>query len=370
MIQVVCLNPAVDRTMVVGTLRPGEVHRGRLVAAMAGGKGMNVARFLKQMQPDLEVRVTGFVGGHGGALIRAACEQDGAVADLVEISEESRVCYTIVEDGRGEEAVHVREGEMESVWSAGASLPQSQAKMAEFAQDVASLPLRSTVLNESGPGIDDAAMEQFWGTLRADARLVVVSGSAPDGYADLHAEIVRHMQRAGVPVLVDAAGETLARAVTAAPAIIKPNETEFARLLRDLGAPAQDACPHADRVSIPAAGEPWDTAIGMSRWIQGAGVRNIVVSFGALGAVWVSQDDIWIAPALTVPVLNAVGCGDALVAGICLGTLWNDPERGLRHGIAASAMNAMNLLPRLNRPDLIPGWASLVPVRRLSGARS
>ena len=71
--------------------------------------------------------------------------------------------------------------------------------------------------------------------------------------------------------------------------------------------------------------------------------------------------------ALRVPVRNAVGCGDALVAGICIGRLRGDVAGGLRLGVAAAAMNAMCLVPRLERPDLLPAWAERVCAEPVGG---
>ena len=58
MILTVTLNPAVDKTYTTGALMLGQVNRMRTANNIAGGKGINVAKILRQYGYD--VMVTGF----------------------------------------------------------------------------------------------------------------------------------------------------------------------------------------------------------------------------------------------------------------------------------------------------------------------
>ena len=67
MIVTVTLNAAIDKTLAVPNFRLGRRHRAVEQTAMAGGKGVNVARALKALgQP---VIATGVAGGPTGTLI-------------------------------------------------------------------------------------------------------------------------------------------------------------------------------------------------------------------------------------------------------------------------------------------------------------
>ena len=67
MILTVTLNPAVDKTYTTGALMLGQVNRMRTANNIAGGKGINVAKILRQYGYD--VMVTGFLGGYTGQFI-------------------------------------------------------------------------------------------------------------------------------------------------------------------------------------------------------------------------------------------------------------------------------------------------------------
>ena len=64
MILTITLNPAVDKTYTTGALMLGQVNRMRTVNNIAGGKGINVAKILRQY--GYEVATAGFLGGYTG----------------------------------------------------------------------------------------------------------------------------------------------------------------------------------------------------------------------------------------------------------------------------------------------------------------
>jgi len=61
----VTLNPAIDQTVMLDRLVPGEVHRARSVRQDAGGKGINAASCLADW--DVPVTVMGLLGGANAA---------------------------------------------------------------------------------------------------------------------------------------------------------------------------------------------------------------------------------------------------------------------------------------------------------------
>src|SRR6476620_4854891 len=88
MILTVTVNAAVDKTVTVANLQLGHRHRAQQGLVMAGGKGVNVARALKQLGDP--VIATGLAGGRSGAQVVDGMSGEGSVSDFVRIADEAR----------------------------------------------------------------------------------------------------------------------------------------------------------------------------------------------------------------------------------------------------------------------------------------
>jgi fructokinase len=124
----------------------------------------------------------------------------------------------------------------------------------------------------------------------------------------------------------------LAAALEAAD-VVKLNHREVAAIARRLG--------HADPVA----------------WLLGRGARLVAVTHGAEGSTWY-------APGLTVPVAavpaapggDAVGCGDAYLAGLTHGLLagWPWPRIArLASALAAAVAGVRGATPALDGPEVL-----------------
>ena len=82
MIIAVTPNPALDVTYRIPALRAGEVHRVRDVLVRAGGKGINVARVLRQLGEPCAA--LGLGGGPDGGRLVAELRSGGFDVDLCE----------------------------------------------------------------------------------------------------------------------------------------------------------------------------------------------------------------------------------------------------------------------------------------------
>ncbi|MFF5440907.1 1-phosphofructokinase family hexose kinase [Streptomyces achromogenes] len=259
MILTVTLNTALDITYRVRSLRPHASHRVSEVAERPGGKGLNVARVLAAL--GHEVTVTGFAGGHTGAVLRAMlAEAPGAPADaLVPVSGATRRTVAVVDERTGD----------------------------------------TTQLNEPGPQISPAEWAAFLGRyqeLLPGASAVALCGSLPPGVpVGAYAGLVRAARSAGVPVLLDTSGEPLRRGVAARPDVIKPNTEELAELT--------------------GSHEPLRATQDARR----RGAHAVVASLGADGLLAVTPEGHWRA-APPAPVHgNPTGAGDSAVAGLLSG---------------------------------------------------
>ncbi|NEK47547.1 1-phosphofructokinase, partial [Rhizobium leguminosarum] len=126
----------------------------------------------------------------------------------------------------------------------------------------------------------------------------VLSGSVPAGVpASIYATLTERLRAKGAVVAVDTSGAPLRHAVAAKPDFVKPNARELEELverpLRNAGEIARAA-----------------------RELHATGIGLVVVSLGADGALFVSDDGAWRALPPPVEVASTVGAGDALLAGV------------------------------------------------------
>ena len=95
MIVTVTLNAAIDRTLVVPNFQPGQRHRASVGFPSAGGKGINIARALKQL--GAPVVCTGLAGGRTGTLFVEELTNEGILNDFVRINNESRTSIAVLD---------------------------------------------------------------------------------------------------------------------------------------------------------------------------------------------------------------------------------------------------------------------------------
>ncbi|MEU4426696.1 hexose kinase [Actinoplanes sp. NPDC024001] len=279
LIVAVSLNPALDLTYTVPALVPGTSHRVTEVVTRAGGKGVNVARVLRQLgAPTL---VLGLAGGAAGRHIEAELSAADIPAHFTGLAAETRRTVTVA------------------------------------AGDVA------TVLNEPGPVVTAAEWATFQEAFARHvrrARVVVLSGSRPPGVPETAYAVLTTVARsAGAEVIVDTEGSALRHALTAAPAVAKPNAHEVADLL---GRPVTTC----------------DDALAAAHLLVRLGARAGVVSLGADGFVSVSSTGAHHVRAGEHVAGNPTGAGDALAAALAYGLAGRAPvPQVLALGAAVSA---------------------------------
>lgn len=75
MILCITPNPAIDRTLILVELVPGEVQRAVKAIVAAGGNGLDAARTTNILGG--EPLCMGFAGGHGGRLLEDLARNEG-----------------------------------------------------------------------------------------------------------------------------------------------------------------------------------------------------------------------------------------------------------------------------------------------------
>lgn len=253
MILTITANPAVDVTYRIAQLEPGEVHRVR-TERKAGGKGLNVARAVKQRGHD--VAAVGIVGGETGRFIASELADAGIPARWVSTDNPTRSTVNVLTDS----------GE-------------------------------STMLNEYGGNPGKHNWELFLdlvGQQSAEASVAVVSGSFPGGLsAEDHAALFSHTQAAQFRIF-DVSGSALLSAAENNASLLKPNAFEL-----------QEATGAAD------------IQTGVRELLE-RGAQAIAVSLGAEGMLFATSKFSVRAFLDTPLSGNPTGAGDAAVASFAI----------------------------------------------------
>lgn len=264
MIVTVTMNPSIDISYPLETLKINTVNRTNQVTKTAGGKGLNVTRVVHDLDGD--VLATGILGGFHGAHISEELKKVGIKQDFTSIKEESRDSIAILHEGN------------------------------------------QTEILESGPTVTKEEQNTFvekFKELIKKANIVTISGSLANGLPqDFYSTLVRVAQNEGVKVLVDTSGENLRQVITGQekPYLIKPNLEELEALLEK------------------------NFSLNRSEEIQKAlsqplfdGIEWLLISLGKAGAIAKHKDIFYHVTIPSINVVNPVGSGDATIAGFAYG---------------------------------------------------
>ncbi len=94
------LNPAWQKALEFDTLALGQVNRARSKVEFGAGKGLNAARALRRL--GNEVSLLQILGGANGRRIEEFCRAEEIHSLGVEVSQETRVCTTVVDLDKGQ----------------------------------------------------------------------------------------------------------------------------------------------------------------------------------------------------------------------------------------------------------------------------
>lgn len=300
---VVALNPAIDAEWRVDDLLWEEKNVVHTARRWAGGKGINVARWLQSLGAEVELLLP--LGGPTGREMEAQLHAWKIPARIIPLREDSRV-NVVVTTAVG----------------------------------------RQMRLNQPGPQLDKhewaQVFQQAEQALQAGAALVL-SGSLPrHAPVNVYARLTRLARRYDAKVFLDCDGPALTAAARAQPFLVKPNVHELSlwagKKLRSEN-------------SIIAA------ASALSNQTDGW----VLVSRGADGALLVNVREPFLAGtrARAGRVRNTVGAGDALLAAaVHQVTRGAEPlvwlQAGVLAGTAATAqwageLPAQSIMDRLAR---------------------
>lgn len=257
------LNPAYDLVGFCPQIELGDVNLVKTTGLLPAGKGINVAKVLRDLGDDLTV------GGFLGSVNR-----DGFTSLFGDLNIIDK-CQTV----EGRTRINVKLTEKNS---------------------------QVTDLNFSGFAITPTDWSKFveeslnW---LVDFDMVVISGSLPEGVnLDDFTNWIKQVKNICPKIIFDSSREALVAGLKAQPWLIKPNDKELEILV---GRP------------LPTIDDIKNAALDLVK----QGIENVIVSLGSKGALWVTDNEAWIAKPPKCEVVSTVGAGDSMVAGLVHGLL-------------------------------------------------
>lgn len=277
----ISLNPAYDLVGFTPEIERGEVNLVETTGLHAAGKGINVAKVLKDLGVD--VTVGGLLGNEN---------KEGFEQLFAEIGLHNR--FQVI-DGR----------------------TRINIKVTETGGDV-------TDLNFSGFTVSEENWQHFkqdslsW---LGDFDMVCVSGSLPQGIAlEEFTDWMKALRQVCPCLVFDSSRAALDAGLLAGPWLVKPNR-------RELEMWAGRALPELSDV------------IAAAHQLREQGISHVVISLGAEGALWVNASGEWLAKPPACEIVSTVGAGDSMVGGLIYGLLMGETsEHTLRLATAVAAL--------------------------------
>ncbi|TNH04584.1 1-phosphofructokinase [Testudinibacter sp. TR-2022] len=261
-IATITLNTAYDLVGRLKRIELGEVNTVETLGLFPAGKGINVAKVLHDL--DVAVAVSGFLG----------------------------------EENQGDFSRMFQALKLDDKFQRVPGKTRINVKITETEADV-------TDLNFLGYQIDDASWEKFvadslnWSQ---DFDVIAVCGSLPRGVnPEQFTAWLSQLGQQGVKVVLDSSHAALTAGLKANPWLVKPNHRELEAWI---GKPLHSL----------------EQIIAAAKQLKAQGIANVIISMGAEGSVWLSDQAVVQArPPKCENVVSTVGAGDSMVAGLIYG---------------------------------------------------
>ena len=264
MIYTVTLNPAVDYYMDMNKLEEGELNKVNNSYTLAGGKGINVSKVLKNF--GIESMALGFCGGFTGEYIRADLNKYGIKDNFILLEEDTRINVKIKTEKK----------ETEIMGKSPKILKQNIDALLSIIDSI------------------------------EDNDILVLSGSVPSSVKeDIYKDIIdKTKSKNNVRVIVDSRDNAFKIAVKEKVFLTKPNKKELSEYFGKDIRSVYDIIVYAQKLVTD-------------------GSENVIVSLGKEGSIIVNKDEAYIGNAPDGELVSSVGAGDAMVAGIVYGISQN-----------------------------------------------
>lgn len=283
MILTVTLHPALDRILVAQALRPDTINRVHVLMEYGGGKGNNVARALHRL--GAPVLAFGFQGGGPGLTARRVFKREGIPTHFVACRRPTRISTLLLEQTSGQGYTLYEPGQ-------AVSAKEMQKLKVQFLRIVGGFQVA----------------------------LFCGSAQTPE-LAHLLAELISEARQRGVVCVLDSSGAALREGTQARPFMVKVNREELEELVGE----------HLDTQ---------DRLVAAMCQVHRQGVEVVAVTQGEGGLMVTDGTSLWQGTLKMDNVINVMGCGDSLLAGMTYALLngLRLPEM-VRWGVACGAAN-------------------------------
>jgi 1-phosphofructokinase len=279
MIYTLTLNPALDYSVQFESFEKSALNSAKLSYFLAGGKGINVSKVLKNL--DKDSIALGFVGGFTGEYIKSELGGEKIEYDFIELSGNTRV------------NIKLRDEESE------------------------------TEIAGNSPEISTEKQEELFKQLSKVKKsdILVLAGSVPKGMTeDFYKKVAEKLE--GVKIILDTRGEAFKEGIKAKPFLIKPNIHELEEFLgRTLSG--------------------IEEIVEGARELKAHGPQNVIISMGGEGSLFLTDNKVYLGNVPKGELKNSVGAGDSMVAGFVSAIVEGAAiEEAYRNGIACGSATA------------------------------
>lgn len=283
MIYTLTLNPALDYFLTFDSFVEGELNTPKETYKLPGGKGINVSKILKNF--NTESICLGFLGGFTGEFIKDTLNHDGLNTKFFNVKEDTRINIKINNNGLESEI-------------AGTSPIVSKENLQEL------LNFLKTNLKT-----DD---------------ILVLSGSVPISITPfIYADIIENIPE-GVKVVLDTRGLPFEFALKKGIFLIKPNRDEINEFFKSNFSTTEEL-------------------ITAGKKLQSMGAQNVLISLGAKGSIFITEEDIFMSGVPKGTLISSNGSGDSMIGGFIYGLNGSLPlKECYKIGVAAGSATAFS----------------------------
>ncbi len=310
MIATVTLNPAIDVILEVSNLKINQYNKVLNAHTTSGGKGINVSKAVRGC--GRETIAMGFLGGGRGRMIEEELRGLGITTNFWHIEEKTR-SNTIISDK--ETGQH-------------------------------------TLLSETGPKITEYDLEMLksiFYRVMSQCSVVTLSGSLPRGVpVNIYGDLISIAKEREVKTILNTSGEQFIKGLEKNPFLAKPDLRESNRVFGIKIDKEKDAIKAAKEV------------------IQ-RGAEIGVVSLQNEKDVIATRDEIWFAETTYHKIVNIIGAGDALVAGlaIALSEEGKNLKEAIKFSMACALASALREEEEFSSREEVEKCLQCVNVKRL-----
>lgn len=280
MIVTVTANTGIDTIYFIPAWEAGKTLRASDAVVGMSGKPINCSWVLAEM--GINSLALGFAAGPTGALVEAMAREQGITTDFVKVEGESRKNLVIA----------VADGTPHTSITASLLVVRPEHVAALRAKYIAALD---------------------------DCELVVLGGTLPKGMTpDYYTDMIALARARNIPVIFDAVEPNLSAGLISRPTYVKPNRDELSQFIGR---------------SVETIEEAYDAG----RELLHRHGTIPIISLGEEGGLAVLPERAYRILPLHVPVVNAAGAGDAVLAGLSAMVVRGlSIEDGLRLGFGAA----------------------------------